>query len=252
MYSTCPKCGHRRAPEEPTPADRCPACGLLFDKWLRQRFRAAKGPQEPPPAKRAGLGRIAEGLLAPAGDGRIAWTLRLGLWAVLIWTTLLTLASGYEDAVAGSLPGALRFLHRVDLVFHEAGHVLFRPFGEFMTILGGSLLQVLVPAAVAAAFLVRHGDNFGASVGLWWTGQSLTDVAVYIRDARELRLPLLGGGTGADRPGLHDWENLLSWMGLLRQERLIAAATDLAGLALMALALAWAAALLWRRYRDLG
>jgi cell division FtsZ-interacting protein ZapD len=119
-------------------------------------------------------------------------------------------------------------------------------------VLGGSLLQVLVPLVVSGAFLFRQANNFGASVGLWWTGQSLADVAVYIRDARELRLQLLGGGTGADRPGWHDWENLLGRLGLLEQERIIAAVVGLSGLALMVLALVWGAALLRGQHRSLG
>ena len=38
------------------------------------------------------------------------------------------------------------FLDLVDLPIHETGHLLFRPFGEFMMIAGGSLFQVLFPA----------------------------------------------------------------------------------------------------------
>ena len=34
----------------------------------------------------------------------------------------------------------------VNLVIHEAGHLIFSPFGEFMTIAGGSLFQVIMPA----------------------------------------------------------------------------------------------------------
>jgi hypothetical protein len=57
-------------------------------------------------------------------------------------------------------------MHNVDLVFHEAGHVVFRPFGRFMTILGGSLAQLLMPLIVMVAFVTTNRDNFGASIGL--------------------------------------------------------------------------------------
>ena len=40
---------------------------------------------------------------------------------------------------------AQSFLHNVNLVFHEAGHVIFSPFGRFIGVLGG-----LYPAARAA------------------------------------------------------------------------------------------------------
>src|SRR5690349_181704 len=37
-YQTCPKCGHERTPEEATASeDACPACGLIFAKYLQTR-----------------------------------------------------------------------------------------------------------------------------------------------------------------------------------------------------------------------
>ncbi len=50
-------------------------------------------------------------------------------------------------AVCAASPSTYRFLNRVDLVFHEAGHVIFGFFGEFIGILGG-IMQVLIPAIV--------------------------------------------------------------------------------------------------------
>ena len=76
-----------------------------------------------------------------------------------------------EDVIGASV------LHLPDLIFHEAGHILFSPFGLFMTTLGGSLNQVLIPIVCAIAFL-RNGDLFGVAVMGWWTGQNLLDVAI--------------------------------------------------------------------------
>ncbi|MBP9812342.1 zinc ribbon domain-containing protein, partial [Candidatus Gracilibacteria bacterium] len=45
------------------------------------------------------------------------------------------------------------FIHGVNLIFHEAGHVIFMPFGKFMTILGGSLFQCMLPAILVGVFL---------------------------------------------------------------------------------------------------
>ncbi len=92
------------------------------------------------------------------------------------------------------------WFHNVNLVFHEAGHVIFTLLGRTMAILGGSLFQVLVPLALMFACLVVNKDSFGASICLWWVGQSLMDIAPYIADARALRLPLLGGGTVRTAP----------------------------------------------------
>ncbi|ABQ26637.1 hypothetical protein [Geotalea uraniireducens] len=38
------------------------------------------------------------------------------------------------------------FLDRVDLIVHEAGHLLFGYFGEFIMVIGGTVGQLLVPA----------------------------------------------------------------------------------------------------------
>ncbi len=104
-------------------------------------------------------------------------------------------------------------LDMVNLVFHEAGHVLFLPLGSFLTSLGGSLTQVLIPLACAAT-LFRKGDRFGAAVGVWWAGENLVDLAPYVADARALQLVLLGGHTGAEVEG-HDWEAILGALGWL-------------------------------------
>lgn len=252
MYNICPKCGHTRQPGEPADNVTCPACGLVFAKWMKHRFQSGG----PTPTEPAGAGwrwrRFLDTLLMPAPDsGRLEWSGRLLLWLTLTWLGWMTLGSRPEDMVTGTLGAPLQVLHRIDLVFHEAGHVVFRPLGTFLMVLGGSMLQVLLPAVVGGALLLRHHNPFGASVGLWWTGQNLADVAVYIGDARALRLPLLGGGTGADRPGMHDWHNILGRLGWLNHDRALAGATDVLGITLMGVALAWGAALLWRHHQAL-
>ena len=125
----------------------------------------------------------------------------LGL-AVLIALTWKVLAQGLSmrDSTA------LAFIHGIDLVFHEAGHVIFGFFGEFVTVLGGSLTQVLIPVIATAAFLRTH-QWASAAVTLFWTGQSLTDVAIYAADGRAL--PLLAEGL------MHDWYYILGRLGLL-------------------------------------
>ena len=99
-------------------------------------------------------------------------------------------------------------------------------------------------------FLYRHANAFGASVTLWWTGQSLIDLAPYIADAHDQELILLGGVTGQDVPGYHDWNNLLQWTGLLHLDRELAKAVHVAGAAVVVLALVWGGWLLWRQYCE--
>jgi hypothetical protein len=117
--------------------------------------------------------------------------------------------------VCAASPGTYRFLDRVDLVFHEAGHVFFGFLGEFIGILGGSIMQVLIPAIVVVYFFV-HRQNYSAAVTLFWVGQSLFNVSIYAKDARARALPLLGDDISA-----HDWHNILARLHLLNWDQVI-------------------------------
>ena len=142
--------------------------------------------------------------------------------------------------VAGGEVGS-RFLHAILLPFHEAGHyAIFRWFGEFIQILGGTLAQLLMPAILAGALLVKRRDPFGAALFFWLLGFSVIDMAVYMHDAFDPKLMLLGGMTGQESDG-HDWQNLFGDMGLLRRARGIGRFFGFLGMAMMLAALAWAA-----------
>jgi hypothetical protein len=139
------------------------------------------------------------------------------------------------------------FLHLVNLPFHEAGHLIFSPFGRFMMILGGSLGQVLMPLICLGTFLIKSRDPFGASVALWWTAESIMDVAPYINDARDMELILLGGVTGKETDG-HDWNNLLTMTGLLNWDHRLAHLAYGIGILLMLASFAWGGRLLVLHY----
>jgi hypothetical protein len=110
----------------------------------------------------------------------------------------------------------MMFLHNINLIIHEAGHPIFGILGQFMGLLGGSLMQVLVPAVIAGYFIITR-QNYAWAIALWWMGQSILDVSLYIKDAQERALPLLGG-----EAVLHDWHFLLLKMHLLPYDDLIA------------------------------
>ena len=141
---------------------------------------------------------------------------RAVLLMLLAWWTIEFLVRPMRQDVVGA-----SFLHLISIPFHEAGHILFSPFGELVTALGGSLAQVLVPAICAVAFMTTSLDPFAAAVCWWWTGENLLDVAMYINDARTLSLVLLGGHTGAEVEG-HDWERILQMTGALHLDHRIA------------------------------
>ncbi len=91
---------------------------------------------------------------------------------------LILIAQDYRTGEIGS-----SFIHRPLLIFHEAGHVVFRLLGEWMMMLGGSLGQFIMPVVLGGVLLVKNRDPFGAAIGLWLLGVSLLDVAPYMYDA---------------------------------------------------------------------
>jgi hypothetical protein len=119
------------------------------------------------------------------------------------------------------------FMHLVHTPIHEAGHVFFRLFGEFMGVAGGSLFQVIVPL-VFFGYFIWHKKPFSASIVLFWVGSSILDVYVYANDAVVMQLPLLSGVTGSEG-GFHDWNYLLTETGLLNSTLLVAKIIRFAG-----------------------
>ena len=115
------------------------------------------------------------------------------------------------------------FLDDLNLAVHEAGHLVFSAFGETLTILGGSLFQVIVPLAFVGYF-ARTKQRYAAAVTMAWVGVNLLNVARYIGDARAQELPLLGG-----EDSIHDWWYLLINWDLLPQDLVIARWVHFAG-----------------------
>jgi len=271
---TCPKCGY----ENPDGAVECADCGVIFSRMAHSELPSSMGEGEARPRAAAGIdvskyrGTEVPSQLYGSNSHRemethaeaipmeIAGMLLLGdeadvnpfyFWGrvsafVLILLYSWTFITYHLEPNAGH-----SFLHNVDLVFHEAGHIIFMPFGRFMTILGGSVLQVLVPLIFTGAFLIYYRNPFAAAVTLWWVGQNLVDVAPYIFDARNRQLVLLGGITGRDDSTVHDWYNILSQMNQLRFDHAIAKGTKALGVLIILTALVWGGWVLYRQWRNL-
>jgi len=143
------------------------------------------------------------------------------------------------------------FMHYVNLPMHEAGHIIFSPLGSFMQVLGGTLMQLLMPLVALAALLLQNRDAFGASLAGWWLGENFIDAAPYIGDARAGQLLLLGGVTGRQAPGFHDWSNILGGLGWLEYDRILAYASFWLGAALMLASTAWGGYVLYLHFREL-
>ena len=112
------------------------------------------------------------------------------------------------------------FLDFVDLPIHETGHLIFRLFGEFASVAGGSLFQVLLPAVFVGYFIWRF-QYYSAAIVLFWVGQSILNVWVYASDAVVMRLVLTSGFTGTEG-SFHDWNYLLTQTGLIGSTGIVA------------------------------
>ena len=177
------------------------------------------------------------------GFGRIgigARALLLVLLAYWVWQMATEPFGSYS----------LWLLDMANLVFHEGGHILFLPLGSFMTSLGGSLTQFLIPLVCMATFIVQTRDLYAAALALWWAGENLVDIAPYVADARALQMILLGGHTGAEVEG-HDWEAILGTLGWLNYDVALGGACHKLGILIMLGAIAWGAFVLRAQHRRL-
>lgn len=254
MPTACPRCGYERRPSDTAPAYECPSCAVVYSKF-QGHAPVATAEAEPWPAREVSWVEedeqslahgVASALVAVPErvDRPTIWGHTVVLIVMLLWAARFP----FYDVDGAEAMGS--FLHLIDLVFHEAGHILFIPFGTFMTILGGSLLQLLVPLVLACAFAFKYRNAFGAAVCTWWLGQSLVDLAPYIYDAREQKLMLLGGFTGKEMPGVHDWGNILNSLEIIRYDHEIGRGAQILGCAVMFGACAWAGYLLSLERRN--
>ena len=244
MHDRCPKCSHSPLPADQSFPAECPVCGVIL-----ARAGLAPPPRVEPDfdggaVEPRGLGswlwQVPEQVDATAFKGRVALLAVFALWGLhLCWLD-------YRD---GEIMTS--FIHGPLLIFHEAGHVIFHAFGEWVGVLGGTLGQLLMPALLGVALLWKNRDPFGAAFGLWLFGVSVLDVAPYMYDALEPQLTLLGGGTSND--SFHDWIYLFDSVHQLAHAQRIGAFTHALGVGIVLLAVGWGAALLrWQRRRIAG
>lgn len=246
----CPHCGFENKKDDA----ECIKCGIVFAKYSSERHHQSRltSPSSLNATSKEDdnyteLKPFLKDLLFYVNPetnivfliGRIFVLLVMTIWGVkFIFSSIM---SNY----AGS-----SFMHLINLPFHEAGHIFFRIFGQFMMTLGGSLMQLIVPLVCLAAFLLKTRDPFAASVSLWWLGQSLIDLAPYINDARRLQLILLGGVTGQDVADYHDWQFILRKLGLLNYDHMLAKTAHISGAFFIICALVWGGYMLLKQYRN--
>ena len=88
------------------------------------------------------------------------------------------------------------FIDRVNLIVHEAGHLLFSWLGPTLGLWGGTLLELLVPLALAVHF-AYHRQTTGVAFALFFFFENFLYISVYMADA-----PRSGSSPGhRGRPG---------------------------------------------------
>jgi hypothetical protein len=151
----------------------------------------------------------------------------LGVWAAFYAFFLIGLSANWD------------FPHYMDLVFipiHEGGHLIFRWFGMFIAVAGGTFTQLAVPFLLAISFAFRRQAQ-GVAFCMFFFFEQFLPTATYMADARAQELPLLTVGD-ADYV-IHDWNYLFGRLGLLQHDTQIASLVRIIGWLGMLATVAW-------------
>jgi hypothetical protein len=136
--------------------------------------------------------------------------------------------------------GGFLLIDNVNLIVHEGGHLLFGWLGSTLGLWGGTLLELLVPLALAVYFTFQRHTAAAAFTAFFFF-ENFLYIATYMADARSQGLPLVTVGD-ADAGG-HDWFRIFSSLGLLQYDRAIGGMTRLLGWLGMLGTVGW---LVWR------
>lgn len=124
----------------------------------------------------------------------------------LVWYISYTLYKHIQD------PFYMSMIDRVDFFIHEFGHLFFWIFGnQFLAVLWGSLMQLLIPIALLSAFILQR-DKFAVAFCLTWIGTNFFYISMYAGDAIRLDLPLIW---------IWGWEVIHDWNYLFHETQFI-------------------------------
>jgi hypothetical protein len=163
-------------------------------------------------------------------------------WAPPTTSKLVGFALGFSCfllLIFCSQPGFVPVLDHANLLFHEAGHPLVGLFSTRLEPYGGTIGQLLFPATLVVIFW-RRGEAFGVATGGLWFFENWFNIARYLADARNMELPLVGGGD-------HDWNTILLRWNLLPYDTSIASVMRVIAWVGIAVTCAW---VLWRTVLD--
>lgn len=249
LYASCPKCNHSPLPKDQSLPAACPRCGIVLAKFkatVERRNDEIRGLVDEPDAESLAARLLAPFVRVPSQVLRMYWYLRLAGLAILGVLTFMVATRYNVPTGEGGLWLASAFV----LPFHEFGHLAFKPFGEFMMLLGGTIGQHAVALGLGGLFLYRQRDPFAASLMLWLFGHSVLDMATYMYDAQVPQLTLLTGRTGDT--GAHDWIDMFGDLGLLKRAQAIGLFFGWVGRGLMMVAVAWCAWIVLLQYSSVS
>lgn len=126
-------------------------------------------------------------------------------------------------AVNYPYPPVLNFIFFIidtlDLLLHEGGHTIFGLFGwRFLTILGGSLMAVLIPFLLFLTAWDKK-QKVLAQACLFQMGYSIFVSAIYCADAYYRVLPLIGNDESKEG---HDYANMLGALNIVHKNMEVA------------------------------
>lgn len=170
-------------------------------------------------------------------EGR-SWMVRAPLVLYLGWALFRHVVDGDYSSWFAPL----------SLGLHELGHVVFGFLPFFFVALAGSAVEVVVPLAGMVMFL-RQPDYFGISVLGCWLSYNLFGIGRYIADSRDQFGVYVSIGGGEAQ---HDWEYILSSLGMLELDKVIGGMVKLLGTGVGLVFLAYGGWLLLRMARAKG
>jgi hypothetical protein len=208
----CPKCGFQQRE-----SSECMKCGIVFAKFDPTRHL--------PTLNDTSDNAVSPSEAEPIEESTDRWLYGSGKYA------LIALMAFFFFYMVIKRSGWC-FLDYVNLPFHEFGHLMFTPFGDTMHFLGGTISQLMWPFILLFYFIYRK-EYLSSAFCLFWFGENFLNISKYMADARDLLLPLVGGG-------IHDWNYLLYKWGVLHLDKSIAGVIFTLGVIIMTGSLIWA------------
>ncbi len=213
----CPKCQH-----EQTESETCIHCGIIFKKYFEYLDRIDSDKKSSISKKNDPEPEIDDGEKPELS----VFSILKRDWKPVSAPAFIFLSAVFiahilffpKEPVLKDWAFLSSFIHNVNLVFHEAGHVLFAVFGNrTLTVLGGSLNQIMIPLIILIGFFYKN-DTAGTGFALFWFFGNFLDVGIYMADGRYLNLPLIGG-LGMEA---HDWRNIFNRFDLWSVDQFLA------------------------------